>query len=176
MKITNKFKIENLKPALPAGRLKISKSKAFTLIELLVVMGIMVLLTGISAAAIVSIKKERKVEVVAEEVKNYLIQARSYAIAPSREGVTAVEFNIDSSKLLTVKEIGPTPAPLAFISKQLPSNISVTGITNPFVYNTTNANQIGQITTGLSDIVLEDTSGEKRTLKINALTGNVSIQ
>src|SRR3990167_1117957 len=116
MKIEN-WKLKINKKACPT---KPWRSRGFTLAELLVVIAIMVLLTGISTTAIVFIRKERKIEAVAEEVKNYLIQARSYAIAPSQAGVTSVVFNIDTSKVLTVKEI-KAGGDKEIIKKTLPS-------------------------------------------------------
>ncbi len=58
------------------------KIKGFTIVELLVVISIIVLMTAISVAAMVSTKNRRNIDAVAEKVKNRIIQARTDSLAP----------------------------------------------------------------------------------------------
>lgn len=57
-----------------------------TLIELLVVIAIIGILSLVSLAALASVKSSRQVKVVAEEIKDKIMDARSYAIAPADTG------------------------------------------------------------------------------------------
>ena len=56
--------------------------KSFTLIELLIVIGIIMIFTALSLSIMVSIRKQRQVKVVAEQIKSRIMEAHSYAVAP----------------------------------------------------------------------------------------------
>lgn len=155
------------------------KRNAFTLIELLVVIFIIVLMTAISAAAIVSIRNERKVEAAALEVKNLIYQARSESIAPSREGVKEVKIEIKKDApapewKLEVTEQPNSPGPI--FTAKFASNIEFQNTYN-LSFIADNPNTMGQLRAGSSkEITISDASGKKVILIVDQLTGSVDFK
>jgi len=64
----------------------------FTLMELLIVIAIMVILGTVSVVTLSNVKQSRQVKVVADEIKDKLIEARSYAVAPSNGSIESVQY------------------------------------------------------------------------------------
>lgn len=150
----------------------------FTLIELVVVIGIIAMLTAVSIVAIVGARSQRRADVAAEEVKNYIYVARADALAPAENagGVSNIVLNINKgSNILTINEKGQS-LDQEIVNNRFPSNIGFAKDYKLSFY-TSELNKIGQLTDDSDlSITLTDTGGKTITLNINRLTGAVKVQ
>jgi len=161
-------------------------SKAFTLMELLIVISIIAIMTSMSIMAMVGIENQRNVDVVAEQVKNRIYEAHSYAMAPSQSGVTKVKLAI-TDKILTIDECLNDNCLASAEYHRIATddwsgyqNISFTTpppATSPIIkFTTTNPNTIGQLDPNSQlTITINDSSGKKAVLTVDIITGKVTI-
>lgn len=87
--------------------------KAFTIIEVLAVITIAGILTAVSVAAFMSLRQQRNIEVVADEIKGIIMETRSYVLArpENLSDASKLEILITRNSPMTIKyyKIGPPP-------------------------------------------------------------------
>ena len=166
----------------------IRKKAGFTLIELLVVIGIVGTMIAMSAVMLTSVKKQRQVQVAAEQVKNIIIEAHAYAVAPQDKG-EGEKINVilsDAfggpggsriSQYAIVRQSGGTGAQ-NLIDRGFSTNIRLfcEGAANPCVsFNAKDPNKIGQVVDNHTIIVRNEANTEIYTLTVDPITGNVTM-
>lgn len=176
-------------------RSRLQARRAFTLLELLVVIGIIVLFTTLSLTTIFSLRKQRQVKVVADQIKTRIIEAHSYAVTPIDRDRTAsshplqmIQVEISGTPaVLEIKEINTGGEDIlpSLLKETLPSGVTFNPTTVNFRFNAAN-NGIGQI--GSWGTLLRNADGEGNgyftiagngktyTMTVNQLTGNVEIK
>lgn len=178
--------------------MKMTRSRSsFTLIELLIVIGIMLIFTALSLSIIVSLRQQRQVKSVAEQVKTRIMEAHSYAVSPRKDaatGLTSIQFQIINTTIpdtLQIKEIKPTGS-ISVLNPPdtLPKNIifDPSSFTIGFRVSPTTEN-IGEIVPSTdpgsptSLPIIDDqvsfiikSSSKSYTMTVNQLTGSVEIK
>jgi len=169
--------------------------KSFTLIELLIVIGIMAIFTALTLSIMVSIRQQRQVKVVAEQVKSRIMEAHSFAVNPPTEyydkttipdnQFKGVEVKIDngSSPSLTVYALNGINQENALTATDpFPSNISFSGGNSHSpvkIYFSVSGSDIGQASSDNQyDLTFTITGTNNRSYKltINQFTGSVEIK
>ena len=122
---------EGLVPKIISRALLEEKSRGFSLIELLVVISITALLVVAGVSSLSHSKTSRQVKTTAENLRNFLTEARSLAMNPeaSSFGTEKIVVQIDQDvnnrtlvKLIEVKSDGPVPLQKNFLS---PSKVKI---------------------------------------------------
>lgn len=155
----------------------------FTLIELLLVIAIIGVITALSIAAMVAVRNQRRIDVVAEQIKNRIYQARSDAIAPTQAGVKDVSLKIEGnsqSKKLTITEESSPPVTIATDDWTANKNITFNypnGNSFDLRFITEDHNKIGQLSDNSdSSIKITDSSGKTVTIDVDKVTGRVTFK
>lgn len=157
------------------------RSKGFTLIELLVVLAIVGIMMAISGVGIVSVRNQRQVQVAAEQIRDAIIEAHAYAIAPqdnpSVVSIDSIKVNINSSAR-TLNVMQDTDS--IMIDKGFSTKIKIG--CSPLAGNTcvefiaNDPNKIGQTTVNLP-IIVENADGTiKYQLKTDPISGSVKME
>ena len=169
------------------------KKKGFTLIELIVVITIIGILTTISAVVIMNMRAQRNVKAAAEQVRNLILEAHSYAISPKNinnyPGIKVdlvvssgrdasgnlIEQFVRVSQRFTVGESEANQT--SVVDKGFSKSIRINCTPNPCIrFEASDANTIGQTPSVNNDITVSDLAGNE-TYKIvtDKITGNVTI-
>lgn len=172
--------------------------KSFTLIELLIVIGIMAIFTALTLSIMVSIRNQRQVKIVAEQVKSRIMEAHSLSVTPSEAvpvGATAIRLQLKSTvspRTLDILYITSTGSAVSLTSipplDKLPSTIFFTSTAastikiDPQINFSASGTNIGQITTatpfvsgGNVTFYIQSTNGKNNKMTVNQLTGSVTI-
>lgn len=176
----------------------------FTLVELVVVIAVIALMTTISAVAISSVRRERQVQIAAEQIRNMIIEAHAYSLSPASKGegeyvgVVISEYLLGSPQFVRVQH-GRGSAPKIIIDKGFSENVRVLCErntdeiaevdaegnpiwSNPCIrFEASNSNTIGQTLSiaehGNHLIKVSNAAGtEMYTLTVDPISGSVTMK
>ncbi len=161
----------------------------FTLIELVISLGIIVLLLALAIPLFRGSGERNKLMLTAQEVKNTILEAKNLALSPRMEKAAnvdkySIKFNQPANNQYAIYE-GTTP----ISAKTLPDSISFSSLPNQFQIDFSIKNQglmsfhknpdynptTDPAPEELNLILHSSTTNTNRTITINRLTGQISI-